>query len=885
MDPRLPPTTVPRHYEVELAPDLEAATFSGRCSVDIDIVEATDAIICNAAELEITASAIERDGRRAPLTASVDETSQRFTLTAQAPSTRTTGDFEPGPARLHLEFNGILNDKLRGFYRSKYRDESGNEHVIATTQFQSTDARRAFPCWDEPALKATFSCALVIDDGLLAVSNTSEVQRQVLGDGRVRVQFATTMVMSTYLVAFIVGELEATEPVDCDGVGVRVIHRPGRSAQTPFALDVATHALRWFSDYYELPYPSDKLDLVAVPDFAFGAMENLGCVTFREVLLLIDPDTASQPEMQLVADVVNHELAHMWFGDLVTMQWWEGIWLNEAFATFMEVACSDAYRPDWQVWSTFCRSRSSALATDALSSTRAVEYPVITPEDAEDMFDVITYEKGAALVRMLEQYLGPDAFRQGVRIYLKRHAHANAVADDLWNALAEASGFDVRNIMDAWIHSGGYPQVAATPTPHGLRISQRHFTLDPQAVTQQRWRVPLRIRWPQDTDSPDSPESPGSPEPPDSAATNEPLNSRDQDTETKLLLETPSVILTNAQSMPITLDGAATGFFRTRLTGSALSSLTAADIALHSPQERHGLVDDAWAFTLAGEIRASEFFGFVLGGFEAERDLIVWQAIAAALSHLRRLVSAEAETRFGLLVTAASDSAAFELGLDPRSSKEDDRTKQLRATLLALRGATAADPSTISACRQRLDHPDATLAAAALGVVAIHGDAEDFKVVNERYQTATDPQTKQRHLGALADFGATELVLSVLARTLDGGIRTQDGPYLLRRALANHQAGATAWDFIVEHWEKINATFPSNSVARMLEGIVCLDTPSQAAEVHEFLADNPVPQGTKQVAQHLERLDINTALRKRDADDLKAAVLARQHQTKEVKTG
>ena len=247
-----------------------------------------------------------------------------------------------------------------------------------------------------------------------------------------------------------------------------MIHRPGRGDQTAFALDVAAHALEWFSDYYGLPYPSDKVDLVAIPDFAFGAMENLGCVTFREVLLLVDPTAASQPELQQVAAVINHELAHMWFGDLVTMAWWEGIWLNEAFATFMETACTDAYRPDWRVWSTFCRSRASALATDALGNTRAVEYPVHSPAEAEDMFDVITYEKGAALVRMLEQYLGVETFRAGVRLYLRRHAYGNTVTDDLWRALAEASGQPVGQIMGSWIYQGGYPAVTVAAGDHGL---------------------------------------------------------------------------------------------------------------------------------------------------------------------------------------------------------------------------------------------------------------------------------------------------------------------------------------------------------------------------------------------------------------------------------
>ena len=845
MSPRLPTDIVPRHYEIELAPDLDRATFAGSVAVDIDVLEPVAAIVCNAVELGIAGARLEVGGVSLELDAVPDAGTERIRLT------RRDGPdgFETGPARLHIEFSGVLNDQLRGFYRSTYADDSGRTHTIATTQFQSTDARRAFPCWDEPALKATFATALVVDDSLLAVSNTAETGREGVGDGLVRVSFATTMPMSTYLVAFVVGNLEATDPVDCDGVPVRVVHRPGRGAQTDFALDVAAHALGWFAQYYGLPYPSDKLDLVAVPDFAFGAMENLGCVTFREVLLLVDPGTASQPEQQRVADVINHELAHMWFGDLVTMAWWEGIWLNEAFATFMETACTDAYRPDWRVWSTFCLSRAAAFSTDALSATRPVEYPVGTPAEAEDMFDVITYEKGAALVRMLEQYLGAEAFRAGVRLYLRRHAHANTVTTDLWDALADASGEPVREIMDGWIHQGGFPAVSVRTAEHGMEAVQRHFTLDADRADDRLWAVPLRLR----VRSPDGAER-----------------------ELRMLLDRPRRTLTAAAAEVVTVNSGASGFYRGEPDPETLAAVTACGPGGRTAEERHGLVDDAWAFTVAGAVDAPAFLDFALGGFTAERDLIVWQAIAGALGHLRRLLDGDAALRFGELVTAASDAAAAEVGIDPPTGRgEDDRTRELRATLLRLRGATAAHPATVEACRARLDHPDPTLAAASLTVTAIHGSADDFARVRRRFESAADPQTEQRHLAALADFPDGDLVRTVLVGTLDGAVRAQDGPYLVRRALANHRVGTTAWAFLTDHWDDLAGVFPSNSLARMLEGVVALDRPEPAADVHRFLDAHPVPQGAKQVAQHRERLDVNVALRRRAAEALAAAVLSR----------
>ena len=914
MSPRLPGGVVPRRYRIELDVDLDGAAFTGTVGIDIDITEAVDAIVCNAADLDISEAFIIRGGPGADgngtggrnrgadgdgagdhgrgsegagpgpsarqLDAAFDPENERLVL-----ADPEGGGFEPGTARLDISFRGVLNDRLRGFYRSTYNDDAGRTRTIAATQFQSTDARRAFPCWDEPAFKAVFEAALVVDEGLLAVSNTAETDQAPAGPGRVRIGFAPTMVMSAYLVAFVVGPLEATEPVLVDGVPIRVVHRPGRGAQTGFALDVAAHALGWYSRYYGIAYPSDKVDLVALPDFAFGAMENLGCITFREVLLLVEEAAASQPELERVAAVINHELAHMWFGDLVTMAWWEGIWLNEAFATFMETACTDAYRPDWKVWSSFGRARAAALAIDALAATRPVEYPVVTPADAEDMFDVLTYEKGAALVRMLEQYLGAEAFRDGVRLYLRRHAYANTVTADLWDALEEASGQPVRSMMDGWIYQGGYPAVSARPDGEGgLVVAQRHFTLDEARTDADRtWAVPLRIRTPGDGDGESGDGTPPAPDgkgksgaeggdtddgpPPAPGGEGE---GRAEGGETRFLLDGAQGVVPGVSGLAATLNAGGTGFYRVELDADARVAVAADGPGARSAEERHGLIDDAWALTLSGAMTAPELVELMAGGFAAERDLNVWQALAAAWAGLMHIADGDAAAELSRIITAASDEAMAAVGWSARPG-DDDRTRELRAVLVRLRGVTAEDPAAVEACRSRLDDPDPSLAAAALTVTAHHGDAADFARIRDRFARAADPQSEQRHLMALADFGRPELVVGALEGTLDGTVRAQDGPYLIRRALANRRVGAAAWDFTTANWDELARIFPGNSLGRMLEGIVALDRPEQAEAVRSFLADHPVPQGAKQIAQHLERLEINVAFRRRESTRLTPA--------------
>ena len=852
----------PVRYELTLEPDLEAATFAGEVLISVLVTAPTDTIACNALDLDILAADLTEgplsDGSPLAVTGvALDAETERVTFTLE----RT---LLPGEAHLRVRFNGQLNDKLRGFYRSTFTDTDGVEQVIATTQFEATDARRAFPCWDEPDHKASFVISLIVDEDLFAVSNASELSREPAPDrtGKHLVRFAETIVMSTYLVAFVVGPLEATAPIDVDGTPMRVVYPKGKGHLTDFALEVGAFCLRHFTNYYGIPYPGDKLDLVAVPDFAFGAMENLGCVTFREILLLVDPATTTQAELLNVTDVINHELAHMWFGDLVTMKWWNGIWLNEAFATFMEMHATDAFRPQWDRWTTFGLSRTAAFDTDSLTSTRPIEYPVISPADAEGMFDILTYEKGAAVVRMLEQYLGEDQFRAGIRQYLAEHAYGTTETTDLWDAIESATGEPVRRIMDSWIFQGGFPVISVDVVNDGrtLRLSQHRFGYAgdlgngespiPAHDDAAQWIVPLIFSQRSATDG---------------VITFE-----------KVLLDQPSIdidLIEPATWIYVNTEG--TGFYRARYAPDLRAALVAHAQTDLSAIERYGLVDDIWASVLAGDLEAHDFLE-VAEAFREEADLSVWQRIIAGLTALDRIVEGDGRAALHTRVRGLINPAYEKLGPEPRP-EDSDRDRALRGVLFEALGVLGSNIDVQSRAHVILDigalEPDPALVAASVNIVAATGTSADFDEFIRRMKNAPTPQEELRYLGALADFPDPDLIARLVRMTLTDEVRSQNAPLLLRRALSNRDAGEIAWFFVSSEWEAITTRLPSNSIARFLEGIRGLSRSGTAAEVMAFFETHEVPQGDKILAQHLERLEVNVALRQRESERLARRLL------------
>ncbi len=854
---RLPTTVVPERYRLRLAPDLDAERFDGTVTITARVTEPSATITLNADGLTISAATVRAgDGEPAAATWALDEETKRLVVTPGQP-------LAPGPIELSLAFAGAFDTQLVGLYASRFTDDDGTERKLATTQFEATYARKCFPCWDEPAFKAVFELELDIDPALDAVANSAEVGRQPGPEGRLRLTFAPTIPMSTYLVAFVVGPLAITEAVDVDGTPLRIVHVPGKGDLTGFALEAGAFALRYFADYFGLPYPGDKLDLVAIPDFAFGAMENLGCVTFREVLLLIDPKTATHTELQRAADVINHEIAHMWFGDLVTMAWWNGLWLNEAFATFMEMRCTDAFRPEWQRWVDFGLARTEAFETDALGATRPIEFEVVSPSEAEGMFDVLTYEKGAAVVRMLEQYLGEDRFRAGINRYMREHQLANAETTDLWDAIEAETGEPVRRIMDSWIFQGGFPalSVEAHPDrPAMLTLTQERLRYErgdgagPAAATSRagsdagaepaRWSVPVLYRWAAEDDE-------------------EPRRGRVLVEEASAPIELP------APPAWLVVNAGGAGFFRVaygdrqldQLAGIATDELTAI--------ERYTLVDDAWAAVMAGRTTSTAFLNLV-EALSGESDRSVWQRLIAGLAQLDRLVDGEAQESLQEIAHDVLAPALANLGLAPREG-EDDRARQLRGDLVRALGTVADDPEIQDEARRLVavglrdpELADAAHQAASVVAVAANGDEADIDGFVDAWKSASTPQAEIRYLYALADFTDPDLVERVQRLVLDGLVRSQNAPFLLARSLGNRHNGRATWDFIAAHWDELTSMFASSSVVRMLSTMPRLDQPDQIEATSAFFAAHPVATGARTLTQLLERQQINGALRQRE---------------------
>jgi aminopeptidase N len=840
---RLPRTVTPSAYEIELRVDPASLTCPGTVRVALSVNEPVSDITLNARDIEIVGTPLVTafaDGMGHPATGvTADAAAQRITIALGA-------SLAPGEYMLDLAFESRVNDHMHGLYHSFYRTAADEERTVVATHFEATDARRAFPCWDEPDLKATFALTLVVPDGDVALSNTPELERAPADPGFVRVRFAPSMRMASYLVAIVVGALETTAPQFSGRTPIRSVCRPDRLALAEYATQVGVYSIDWFSAYYDTPYPEQKLDQVAIPDFAQGAMENTGLVTYRETLLLLDPTTATPDERLFVAETIAHENAHMWFGDLVTMRWWNGIWLNEAFATFMAYLCVDAMEPSWRVFDAVLNDRVRAFEVDSLATTRPIEFPVESPDEASGMFDVLTYTKGGAVLRMIEQWLGPETFRDGIRRYLATHAYGNTETHDLWDALAVASGHPIRQIMEPWIFQPGYPAISVTLEGDAIRLTQQRFapSLPDDRST---WPVPLIVR----------------------------QITPDGEVVQRVLVEAAGLELPLAHPDAIVVANAgSTAFVRTFYDDALRARLTRDPLSDLSPAERQSLVDDAWATVVAGRAGVGSFLDLA-AGFRDEASPAVWRTLIGGLGWIDRFLDGAPRERFREDVRSLVGPALRRLGWEARDSdSRDDR--ELRGDLIRAMGILGDDRETQALAREdevsvRTGHAiDPAVASAAIDVVAFIGDERDFDTFLERVADGATPQEQDRYRYALPTFRDPALMDRTLQLIASGEVRAQDGPYMLQVAEMNRDLGGRAWAYIRDHWDTVIPTFTDSNVIALAQGARWLTDADQVADVQAFFEANDIPQNHLTLLQAMERQRLYADLRARSSIELAA---------------
>ena len=837
----LPSNVKPSKYRMTLQPDLETFTFKGEQTVDIEIVEPTARIKLNAAELEISRVALLRNGASTTAhSVSLDTDSETATL-----------DFgktiSPGAAQLEMEFTGVLNDRLVGFYRSEYQDAEGETRYLATTQFEATDARRAFPCWDEPAQKAVFDVTLAFADGYQAVSNTPILEESNPALGLKSVRFGETPVMSTYLLAFVVGDLISVHADAADGTTVGIWTTRGKENQAGFALDTSVKLLGYFNEYFNIPYPLPKLDHIAIPDFAAGAMENWGCVTYRETALLVDPENSSAGTRQRVAEVVAHEMAHMWFGDLVTMEWWDDLWLNESFASWMGTKAVDWLFPDWEMWTQFVNMDTNrALTLDGLRNSHPIEQEVKNPAEVSQLFDAISYSKGGSVIRMLEQFLGPEVFQGGLYRYLKGHEYGNARTHDLWAALEEESGLPVTSIMDSWVLQTGYPvirvEAARKADEVEISLSQERFVYDrllgDEESNPEVWQVPVSVS------------APGSA----SAST---------------VMDSKEAILTLPTANPAEdwykVNSEQTGFFRVNYGGGDWQRLAPAVSALQLPAtDRLGIQNDAYALSRAGLLPITQFLELA-GSYSGETDASVWSDLASNLRDIEQLIYGEpVHPAYQRFARELFSPAARRAGWTPRP-EDGHLDSLLRSTVLGQSGSYN-DSETLSQASELFQrylsdpegvHPD--LRGVVFSLAAQAGDRTTFDQLWELEGRATLQEEKIRLLLAMSRFQGTVLLNETLERAISPRVRSQDTITVVASVAANPAGREPAWEFVKNNWAEFDRRYGGGGFGLMRLVSICnsFTTVEQMADVEDFFTENPAPAAERTIRQALERMRLN----------------------------
>ncbi len=824
---RLPTTVTPENYDLKFTVDLANARFDGTETIRVQLNEPTAAIVLNAAEIvfhDVTIGA-----EKAAVT--VNDRNETATLTVPRPLARGAHD-------IHISYSGILNNKLRGFYLSKTKTRN-----YAVTQFEATDARRAFPSFDEPAFKATYSITLVVDKSDTAISNGHIVSDTPgPGAGRHTIVFSPSPKMSSYLVAMAVGDFECLSGRS-DNVPVRVCATPGKSQMAAIALDSAEQILKFYDNYYAIKWPWGKLDVLAIPDFAAGAMENTAAIFYREVDLLADTKGASIATRRTIASVLAHEMAHQWFGDLVTMKWWDDVWLNEGFATWMATKPLAALHPEWDMTSEETLESVRALTTDSLRATRAIHAAADTPAEIDAAFDAIAYQKGAAVLRMIESYVTPEVFRKGINDYLQKHEWSNATAPDFWAAIASASGKPVDRIMRDFVNQPGVPVLTAAAacdtekTVTRVSLTQERFIADGSkpADPSARWQIPVCAK----TAGANSCAVIGKPE--------------------------DTITLPGCSSW-IFLNSGARGYYRTAYSSEMLAALAPQlQTALTAP-ERIRLMDDEWALVRTGRQTVSDYLTLA-SGFGAEMSSEALTTVDTRLLTIGNYLTTENNrAKYEGFVRNLLGPLYRQVGFVTQPSDSDQR-RELRSQLILALGISGRDPEVIRSARSALDASlsggqalDPALSDAIIRVAAENGDAKLFDALSGAAEKAASPEDHNRYLYSLGFFRAPDLVDRGLQNAF--ALRNQDTAIYLGRFLNNPHINAQAWAFVKKNWADLEPKLTVfGGASRTAAALASFCDPASREDIQEFFKAHSLPAAARAEKQALEQINACIAYR------------------------
>lgn len=854
----LPNNVKPIHYDLTLEPNLDTFEYEGKVVIELDVAENSNSISLNTLDLKIRSTTVSSGGATISSNPELSFNEDTQTCKVSFEETLPAGS----KATLTQTFTGTLNNNMAGFYRSSYTGSDGKQKYMATTQMEPTDARRAFPCFDEPALKSKFTVTLIADKNLTCLSNMDAVAEKDMdskmsGGKKKAVTFRETPLMSTYLLAFIVGELNVIESNDFR-VPVRVFATPDKDiSHGKFSVDLAARTLEFYEKKFNSPFPLPKMDMVAIPDFSAGAMENWGLVTYRVVDVLFDEKTSGASTKQRVAEVVQHELAHQWFGNLVTMDFWDGLWLNEGFATWMSWYSCNEFYPEWKVWQGYVTDNlQSALSLDSLRSSHPIEVPVKRADEINQIFDAISYSKGSCVLRMISKYLGEETFMEGIRRYLKKHAYGNTQTGDLWASLSDASGKDVEKVMDIWTKNVGFPVVTVTEKPgsSSIHVKQNRFlrTADVKPEEDKTlFPVFLGLRTKDGIDEELT------------------LNKREADIKVKDL----DFYKLNADH---------SGIYRTSYAPERLQKLgEAAKQGLLSVEDRAGMIADAGALAASGYQKTSGLLS-LLEGFKTESEYVVWDELMARIGSLRAAWVFEDEAvkdalkKFQLQLVA---DKAHELGWEFKES--DGHIEQQFKALLFGSAGLAGDEKVKKAAFDMFErfkngddsaiHPN--IRGSVYGIVLSYGGEEEYNAILDEYRKGTTSDKRNTALRAIGRAKKPELIKRTLSMPLSDEVKGQD-VYLPIGSLRTHKEGIEAlWQWMTENWAELEKKLPPGLT--MLSSVVTISTSGfthkdRMTRIEDFFSKRSTKGFDQSLAQSLDAIRAKANWIERDSDDVKS---------------